>query len=88
MRRSNSIFKENPIFIDKEGNPSDKVVMVQEELDCIDIDDIGNFVNLPRLTFIDEVDGRELTRNSNRKKSSEILQAYRYYFCDKCYRQD
>ena len=42
MRRSSSIFKENHVFIEEEDNPSDKVVMIEEELDGIDIDGIGN----------------------------------------------
>ena len=50
------------------------------------VDGIGNLVDLPGLImFIDEkcenlkvvVDGRELTRNHNRKRRSEVLQAYR-----------
>ena len=44
-RRSNSIFKENHVFIEEEDNRSDKVVMFEEELDGIDIDSIGNLVN-------------------------------------------
>ena len=32
----------------------DKVVTVEEELDGIDIDGIGNLVDLHRLMFIDE----------------------------------
>ena len=52
--------------------------MVEIELHGIDIDDIENFVDLPRLMFINEecgnltivVDGGELTRNNDRKKSS------------------
>ena len=59
--------------------------MVEEELDGIDIDGIGNLVDLPRLMFIDEecgnlkvvVDGGEQTRNNNKKKRSEVIQAYR-----------
>ena len=43
---SSSAFKENHIFIEEE-NPSDKVVMVKEELDGTDIDRIGNIVDLP-----------------------------------------
>ena len=82
MRRSSSIIKENHIFIEEEGKPSDKVVMVEEELD---IDGIGNLVDLQRQMIIDEdcgnlkvvADSGELTRNDNRKKSSEVLQAYR-----------
>ena len=55
--------------------------MVEEELDCIDIDDIGNLEDSPRFVFIDEEcgnfivanDGEELTRNISQKKS-DILQ--------------
>ena len=51
--------------------PPDKLAIAEEELDDIDIDGIGNLVNLPRLMFIDEecrnikvvADGREVTRN-------------------------
>ena len=83
IRRSSSIFKENHVFIEEEDNPSDKGVMVEEELAGIDIDGIGNLVDLPKLMFIDEecgnlkvvVDGEGLTRNNNSKKSSEVLQA-------------
>ena len=49
MRRSGFIFKENHVFIEVEDNPSDKVVMVEEELDGT-----GNLMGLPRLMFIDE----------------------------------
>ena len=41
MRLSSFIFKENHLFIE-EDNRSDKVVMVEEELD-----DIRNLVDLP-----------------------------------------
>ena len=54
IRRSSFIFKENHASIKEEENPSDKVVMVEEELDDIDIDDIKNLVDLARLMFIDE----------------------------------
>ena len=33
------------------------------------------------------VDGGELTRNNNRKKKSEVLQAYRCPLYGKCYRE-
>ena len=83
MRRSGFIFKENRIFIEEEGNPSDKVVIVEEKLDCLNIDGTGSLVDLPRLMFIDEecdnlqvvVDGGELARNNNGKKKPEVLQA-------------
>ena len=50
-----------------------KPVIVEEELDCIEIDDIGNVEDSPRLVFMDDKcgnlivvnDGGELTRNIN-----------------------
>ena len=45
MRRSSSIFKGNHVFIDKEDNRPNKVVMAEEELDDIDIDSTGNLVD-------------------------------------------
>ena len=58
-----------------------KNVIVEEELDCIDIDDIGNLEDSPRLVFINEECGNlivvnddgELTRNIS-QKNSDILQ--------------
>ena len=57
--------------------------MVEEELDGLDINDIANLVDLPRLMFIDEecrnlkvvVDELDLTRNIDRKRS-ELLREY------------
>ena len=70
------IFKKNHGFIE-EDNPSEKVVIVEEELNRVDIDDIGNLVDLLRFVFIDEAcldlkvvnDGGELTRNIKQKKN-------------------
>ena len=53
-------------------------------------------MDLPTIKFIDKeygkskvvVDGRQLIRNNNRKRKSEVLQAYRFPLCDKCYRRD
>ena len=53
-------------------------------------------MDLPRLMFIKEecgdlrvvVDDGELTRTNSRKKSPEVLQAYKCKLCDKCCRQD
>ena len=42
-RRSSFIFKEKHVLIDEEDNPSDKLVMVEEELDGIDNFKCGNF---------------------------------------------
>ena len=47
-------FKENHVFIEEEDIPSDKVVMAKEKLDDIDLDGIGNLVDLPRAMFIDK----------------------------------
>ena len=47
-------FKENHVFIEEEDTTSDKVVMVEEKLDDIDLDGIGNLVDLPRTMFIDK----------------------------------
>ena len=60
---------------------SEKNVIVEEELDCINIDDIGNLEDWTRLVFIDEECGNlivvnddgELTRNIS-QKNSDILQ--------------
>ena len=63
-------------------NPSEKNVIVEEELDCIDIDDYGMVEDWPRLVFMDEEcgnlkvvnDGGKRTRNINQKKKSDDLQ--------------
>ena len=57
-------------------------VIVEEELQCTDIDDTGNLEDLPRLLFIDEEcgnlivvnDSGKLIRNIIYKKKSEVLQ--------------
>ena len=74
MYFSSFIFKENRVF-NEEDNPSQKVVLVEEELDDTDIDGIQNLEDLPRLVFVDEecgnlkiVDyGGELTRNIDQR---------------------
>ena len=51
------------------------IYIVEEERDCIDIDDIGKLKNSPRLVFINTEctnlivvnDDEELTRNINKK---------------------
>ena len=68
-------FQKTCAFIE-EDNHSEKVAIVEEGLDGIDIDDIGNLEDLPRLVFNDEEcenltvvnDGGEFTRNINQKK--------------------
>ena len=57
-------------------------MIVEEGLDDIYIDDIGNLEDSPGLVFIDEEcenlivvnDGGKLPRNINQKKKSEVLQ--------------
>ena len=69
-------------------------MIVKEELDGIDIDDIGNLDDLLRIVFIHEesgnlkvfIDDGELTRNINKKKKPGVLQVYRCPHCDKFYR--
>ena len=67
--------------------PLGKNVIVEEVLDDIDIDDIGNLEDSPGLALIDEEcenliavnDVWELTRNINQKKKSEDLQLDAHY---------
>ena len=42
------------IFIEEEDNPSEKVVIVEGEVNSINVDDTGNLEDLLRLVFIDE----------------------------------
>ena len=66
-------------------------MIVKEELDGIDIDDIGNLDDLLRIVFIHEecgvlkvfIDDGELTRNINKKKKRGILKACRCPLCEK-----
>ena len=50
---SSFVFKENHVF-NEQDYPSEKVLLVEEELNDIDIDDIKNLGDLPELMFIDE----------------------------------
>ena len=62
------------------GQHFKKILIVKEELDGIDIDDIGNVEDLLRIAFIHEecgnlkvfVDGWELIRNINKLKSQAL----------------
>ena len=55
-----------------------KKIIVEEELDCIDIDDTGNLEDSPRLVLINEEcgnlivvnDGGELTENISQKRQT------------------
>ena len=48
MKRSSFFLEENHVFVEKD-NPSDKVVTIEEELDAVEVDGIGNLVDIPRL---------------------------------------
>ena len=49
-------------------------MLVKEELDYIDIDDIGNIEDWPRLVFIDEECENLIIVHINQKKKSDVLQ--------------
>ena len=53
---SSLIFKVNEVWssLKKRTTPQKKFAIVQEELDSIDVDGIGNLEDLPRLVLIDE----------------------------------
>ena len=51
MKCSSFICEENHVFIE-EDNPSDKVVTIEEGLDAVEVDGIGNLVYLPRLIML------------------------------------
>ena len=77
---SSFIFKGNHALI-QEDNPSEKIIIVEEELDGNDRDDIGNLEDLLRLVLINEecwnpkvvVDGGELAKNVNQKKKPDVF---------------
>ena len=48
---SSFIFKEHHVLIEKD-NPSEKIVLIEEDLDGIDRDDIVNLEDLLRLVLI------------------------------------
>ena len=62
----------------KKSNSSEKNIVVEEELDCFDIDDIGNLEDSPRLVFMNEEcgdlivvnEGGELTENISWKRQA------------------
>ena len=64
----------------KKKQPFRKNVIVEEELDCTDIDEIGNLEDSLRVVFIDEEygnrivvnSGGELTRNISQRRSHAI----------------
>ena len=79
------LFSKEIILSLKRRKPFRKNVILEEELDGI-----GNLEDLPRLVFIDRVcgdlkvsvDGGNLTRNINERKS-DVLQGYRRLLRDR-----
>ena len=79
------LFSKKIILSLKRRKPFRKNVILEEELDGI-----GNLEDLPRLVFIDRecgdlkvsVDGGNLTRNINERKS-DVLQGYRRLLRDR-----
>ena len=53
MRRSSFIFEENHLFI-QEGNSRQTKLMQSRKNKIIDIDGIGNLMDLPKLMLIDK----------------------------------
>ena len=70
---SSFIFKDHHVLV-KLLNPSEKIVIVKEEIDSIDKDDIGNLEDLLRIVFTHKecgnlkvfAGGGELSRNTNK----------------------
>ena len=69
---STFIFKDKHVLVEQH-NPSEKIKIVKEEVDGININDIGNLEDLPGIVFIHGecgnlkvfVYGGELSRNIN-----------------------
>lgn len=67
------LFQRNHVFIEEKGYSSEKIVIVEEELDGIDVNNIENLEDLLMLVFINKecgylkvvADGGEVTRNIN-----------------------
>ena len=73
---SSIIFRNITVSL-KRTNSSEKNDIVGGELNCIDIDDVGNLEDSPRLVFINEEygnftvnDGGELTENISQKRQT------------------
>ena len=85
--------KKNHGFIE-EDNPSEKVVTVEEKLNVVDMDDIGDFGGLRRLVFIDKecgkhrvVDVIEILPEMLTKRMACFIIACGSSLCDKCCRR-
>ena len=75
------LFSKKITVLFKKATLQKNFVIVEEELDGIDTDDIGNLEDSPRFVFIDEEcenlivvnDGGELTQNINQKKKFGVF---------------
>ena len=84
---SNFIFKKITISFKKVT--FQKKMLVQEKLDYIDIDDIGNIVDSPKLVFTDEECGNLIVVHINQKKKSRRFTiAYRCPLSERCCRRE
>ena len=78
------LFSKKITVLFKKATLQKTIVIVEEELDGIDTDDIGNLEDSPRFVFIDEEcenlivvnDGGKLTQNINQKKIWRFLIVY------------
>ena len=68
---SSIIFKNITVSL-KIVTPQKKNIIVEEKLDCIDIDKIGNSEDLPRLVFIDEKCGNLIVVNDGGQLTASI----------------
>ena len=85
-RSQTSFFLFFEFCFQRKDKPSEKTVIVEEDLDGIDVNDVGNLKCIPRpvsmksnvVGYIKVVNyGVERTRNINRREKSDVLQAYR-----------
>ena len=75
------MLKENYVLVEEE-NPSEEIVIAKEELNGIDIDDIGYLEDLLRIMFIHEECGNLKVFADGGEKPG-VLQTYRCPLCDK-----
>ena len=76
-----ALFSKQIAVLFKKATLQRNFVIVEEELDGIDTDDIGNLEDSPKFVFIDKEcenlivvnDGGELTQNTNRKKKFGVF---------------
>ena len=69
---SSIIFKKTTVSLTVK--PSEKNIIIEEELDCIDIGDIGNVDDSPRLVSIDEECGNLIVVNHSGEPTGNISQ--------------